>query len=391
MWLIAALLLALLAPRAAHAQRVKPWLPASSDSMLALASDAKAAFRANRGDSVTGDNIRAYEIVQRMAQRILISLGRNNFPQSPAVEGVLDSLGLDTSIAFDPEQPNFVLLMVRNPYRFSAQAVGFLYWFRGSELRVQGVVFRGGQRPAMRAWWSGYAQSPYHIGVIDAVRDEADMHRFTLLALTPQGSNWNAVQYEGNGPDLRGTREVVWADINHDGRPELVTYGPALPDSLVAGCTGCPERTLERVYVQRDGLFELEDNRVLPSPFATFVLFIHLLQEGNRTAASRLVIDPRWVDTAIQQGWATRSRGTAWELEYGEPNQAWPRFLGLRHIAAKQKPRYVVRFTQRDLRWVILEWKVSEPSSAAAPRDTVRAVPSTKPKASPSTKPKGSQ
>ena len=42
----------------------------------------------------------------------------------------------DPEVATDPASPTFALLMVRNPARFTADAVGFLYWYKGDDLRI---------------------------------------------------------------------------------------------------------------------------------------------------------------------------------------------------------------------------------------------------------------
>ena len=133
----------------AHAQPVRPWVPATADSLVAWSAEARARFRANAGDSLGGSNLEAYELVGRMGRRLLRSLGPEHTLQAEAIEAVLDSLGLDTEVAIDPKQPKFVLLVARNPFRADAQAVGYLYWYRGLDLRMQGVGLHGGHQPRM--------------------------------------------------------------------------------------------------------------------------------------------------------------------------------------------------------------------------------------------------
>src|SRR5438093_388045 len=139
-WVVAAgLLAAALCASPARAQLVKPWVPPSADSVLAWSAEARARFRENLGDSVGGTNYDAYERVGRIGRLLLHSLGRANLIQAQAIEAVIDSLGLDTEVATDPRSPEFVLLMVHNPFRAKADAVGWLFWFRQSDLRVQGI------------------------------------------------------------------------------------------------------------------------------------------------------------------------------------------------------------------------------------------------------------
>src|SRR5439155_21254036 len=123
-------------------------------------ADAEDLFRANPGDSVGGTNYRPYELVGIAGRRLLQSLG-SDWLHAPLVESTLDSLGLDVHLALDPAQPGFALLMVRNPYRWTARAVGFLYWKRGDDLRMQGAEFHGGLHPSIRVWWTGDRNAPY--------------------------------------------------------------------------------------------------------------------------------------------------------------------------------------------------------------------------------------
>ena len=68
-------------------------------------------------------------------------------------------------------------------------------------------------------------------------------------------------------------------------------------------CATCPHvYRVHRFRWRGDGFTRLED-RVSPSPYATFVMFIRALSEGDREAAERLVADPSLVDAARDAEW----------------------------------------------------------------------------------------
>ena len=375
---------ALLGAPAARAQTLKPWVPPSADSLLQWSSEAKVRFRENQGDSVGGPNLRAYELVGIMGRRLVRSLGRSNLLQSHAVGVVIDSLGLDVDVQVDPKFPEFVLLMVRNPYRLTAHAVGFLYWYRKDDLRMQGAEFYGGHRPALRAWWVGYPDEPYSLGVIEHDRSGTSV-RVTLFRMGANAAFWNMIQFPGEGSDLAGGGEAAWVDINSDDRPELVAWMHVTNDTLFDACASCPFIIQERTYTEtRDGL-RLHDVRLLPSPYSTFTLFVRLLGDGNRAAAARLLADPSRVDEAIAAGWGQRRRAKAWVLEYAEEDR-WPRWLEFMHHGPRGDRRYVVHFELKDGRWIISRWLQPHPPGRAvkvgAGSDTTARRPATRPRGS---------
>lgn len=374
--LLAFLIVALAAPES-RAQMIKPWTPATPDSMLRMAAEARTAFRANRGDSVTGPNFHAYEVVGRMAMRQVRSLGRASLAQAPAIESLLDSLGLDTEIAFDPRQPTFLIVMVHNPFQRTAPAVGFLYWHRGEELRWQGSVYRGGRSPEMRVWWTGDKNAPYRLAVMDRVLGEPEERRLTTFSLNSLGTLWSPGQYEGAGPDFSNAKETAFVDINRDGRPEILVWSVATAESLFESCRECPPLLTEQTWVERDSRFQMDDSRVMPSAYSTFVVFIRLLREGNKAGAARLLVNPAKVEDAIREGWASGGGRGLWSAEYVEPGNAWPRWLAMRFRGGKDRPLYTVRFVQRDTRWVIENWirQVPPARRAAAADSAARATP----------------
>ena len=356
--------LTLLGARPAFAEIIRPWSPPGSDSLAIWAAEARVRFQSNTGDSVGGDNFRAYDLVGRLSRRMVMALGREHLSQAGVIEGIVDSLGLSAEIRVDPRVPNFVLVMVHNPFR-SAASVGFLSWFRGNDLRTQGIAFEGGWHPMFRVWWSGHAEFPYECGIVDHARTDKGALDLLLLRLSADGTYWAIQQFSGNGPVLGGEGEAAWVDVNSDGAPELVTWTRAPSDSLFLECNGCPGLFDERIFVERAAGFELHDSRLLPSPYATFQLFIRLLHQENRAAAARLLAEPKRIDEAIALGWGTNRRPGTWRLEWAEAT-AWPRWLMMRNEVAKDRPLYAVHFVQREGRWIISDWG-REPTTPTAP------------------------
>jgi len=375
---IPVLLAAALFPAAVRAQALKPWVPPSADSLLRWSADAKVRFKENQGDSVGGPNFEAYQLVGTMGRKLVRSLGRNHLLQAHAVGSVLDSLGLDVDVTLDPSFPQFVLLMVRNPYRLTARAIGFVYWYRGDDLRMQGAMFYGGMRPSLRAWWTGYPEQPYSLGVIEHDRDPKGHVRMTLFRLGANAGFWDMVQYPEEGDDMSGAGEAAWVDINNDQRPELVAWVRAKNDSLFEACLDCPFIIHEITYTETVRGMRLHDMRILPSPYATFSLFIRLLGEGNRAAAARLLRDPARVDEARLAGWGERRRAGAWMMEYAE-EERWPRWLAFLHHGARGDVRYIVHFELKEGRWIISDWVIphypGRPAPGAAIADSTRARP----------------
>jgi hypothetical protein len=378
--LLLAFALAWVCPAAARAQELKPWLPPSADSLLRWSSEAKVRFQENRGDTVGGDNFKAYELVGAMGRRLIRSLGRTHLLQAHAIAPVLDSLGLDVDVQVDPKFPQFVLIVVRNPYHLTAYAVGFLYWFRGDDLRMQGAMLYGGHRPSMRVWWTGYPDQPYSLGLIEHDRDPRGQVRMTLFRMGPAAAYWDMLQFPEKDPDLTGGGDAAWVDINSDDRPELVAWVRAPNDTLFDACANCPYIVHELTYTEsKDGL-QLADRRVLPSPYATFTLFVRLLSEGNRTAAARLLRDPAKLQEAVAAGWGDRRRAKAWVLEYGE-EERWPRWLAFLHHGPRGDQRYIVHFEHKEDRWIISDWLIPHrpgqpPGGARADSVVARPKPS---------------
>ena len=360
-------ILAATAPPLAQAQPVRPWIPPGADSVVHWAAEAKVAFQRNQGDSIGGANYRAYERVGNIGRRLLRNMGKPNMVQARAVEALLDSLGLDTDIVLEPELPYFTLLMVRNPFRRDAHAVGYLYWWRGEDLRMQGAQFSGGNRPSARVWWTGAQEAPYSWGVADFAREESEMH-FTLFRLNRTGTFWTVTQYENSGYKLKNG-SVAWSDVNGDLKPELTAWIPGAQDSMFDECAGCPRLINELLFVERPNGFKLMDTRLVPTPYSTFTAFVRMLGEGNRAQAARLLKDPGMLERALRAGWATR-RNHLWKLESVEADTPWPEWLVLRFQGTPPRT-YRVVFEMVRGRWVIRDW------TEATPRPAGSAPPST--------------
>jgi len=349
----------LFAPRAIHAQSatIRPWTPPGADTLLTWVTEARVRFQTNTGDSVGGRNYEAYEMVGRMGESLLRSMGRERMAQAYVVETVLDSLGLDTDISFDPELPYFALLVVRNPFHRTAASVGYLYWYRQSELRVQGLLFEGGREPKSRVWWTSDTAAPYAWGILDQSLGDPPTIGLTYLRLEPNGFFWNVVQFASDTLNLGGPGQAAWTDINRDGVPEVVTWVKSELDSTFVSCNGCPQLMAERTFVERKQGFQIEESRLVPTSFASLVLFVRFLQERNRAAAERLVADPAMVDRALEWGWGRRGEGI-WKFEYGEPGERWPRWMAFSHRGeGGKKTTYVIRFGHADGRWILASFE----------------------------------
>jgi hypothetical protein len=348
------LLLATILPALARAQTVKPWSP-PADSFSTWAAEARSRFKSNDGDSAVAGNLRAYDLTGMIARRLLRSLGPANLVQAHAVKPVLDSLGFATDVAVDPAIPNFVLVMVRNPGRPKANAVGYLYWYRGTDLRMQGVLFRGGHRPTMRAWWTGQQDHPYEWAVVDEMQESGNLE-MTLFRLNATGAEWTIQQDETHGGVLGEPGTAAFTDVNGDGQPELVSWTRSRTDSLFVECPDCPKLLTERVFTEGPDGFELLDARLVPSPYSTLVLFVRFLRDRNLASAARLLEDPAKVKEAVALGFGEGAGRGTWSVEYGEAGQAWPHWLAVRLQRPSGVHRYIVHFVQRNGHWLVHDW-----------------------------------
>src|SRR5439155_26058855 len=126
-----------------------------------------------------------------------------------------------------------------------------------------------------------------------------------------------------------------------------------------------PKRDIEKILTARYTYIEMENSRHVQTPYAVFVLFIHLLSQHNSAAAARLLAEPARLPEALGLGWGTRRSPGTWKLELTE-EEHWPTWLQFRFRGSRGTEHYLVRFTQKDGRWIIEDWKHAATASAAA-------------------------
>lgn len=371
---LAAFALSAIRPAALHAAVVKPWTPANADSITALVAEAKVRFQQVDADTISERNIIPFERVGQAARRLLRRLGRQNTLFAPTIEATLDSLGLDTDVVNDPELPSVVLVLVRNPYRPTMQSVGYLLWYRGPDLRMQGAAFPPAMQPRLKSWWTGRPSSPYAAAILYRERGASGELGFKYLKLSGDGYYWDLVQYEGSGPELGEKGEASFADINRDGQPELLSYAPAAPDSILRVENPVLPPLREVIYTDRGNGFVVHDARILPGPLATLRLFLVLLREKNHEQARKLLLNPDFLQLALAAGWADNKSPGDFVVDRQEEGQSWPEWLGARVRGVSGTRRWVFHFAFNEGRWLIKDWLAEEsPRSDAAqgaPRDS---------------------
>ena len=333
---------------------VKPWTPSNADSITLLVADAKVRFRQQTADTLDESSIEPFEKVGQAARRLLRRLGRDRMMLAPSIETTLDSLGLDTDVVQDPTLPSVVLVLVRNPWRLKMASVGYMLWYRGVDLRMQGVSFPAAVQPVLRSWWTGQPSSPYAAAVLYRQRGTAASQGFKYLRLAPDGYYWELAQYEGNGPDLGERGDAVFCDANHDGLPELLAYSFAPQDSILRVEGAVQPLLREVLYTERGRAFVAHDARILPGPLATLRLYLSLLRQGNREQAAKLLLQPDVLELTLAAGWAGTRSPREFVVERQEEDTAWPEWLGVRVLTRDGVTRrWNVHFMLQEGRWLI--------------------------------------
>ena len=376
-WSVLLLLGLAVGARPAHAQIVKPWMP-YGDSLRTMATTARMRFKRQQGDSVAGDNYAAFDIVGQAARKLLRSLGRQNLLQATAIEATLDSLGLDVEVVNDPQLPSIVFMLARNPSRVSSDAVGFLYWYRQGDLRMQGVSFPPSRTVRIRSWWSGRPDAPYEVALTyDRLGTASQPPGFKLFRMNPDGYLWNLIQYEGHSPDFPADARIEFADANRDGQPELLVFSGVDQDSVFTLGTGLHPIQNEFLYTERPEGYVLHNARTIPGPLQALRAWTELLGDRQLERAQRLMLKPERIKEVVANGWVGLVANGSWQVEYGE-DAAWSEWYVVRVHTAATRKQYVFHFYIRDGLWVIRDWIEEQenpalhPLPGMIPRDSVR-------------------
>jgi hypothetical protein len=185
----------------------------------------------------------------------------------------------------------------------SRRAVAALFASRGT----------GGQQPLLMVW--------------DAPRDD---------------EGWTLSQTLG--PDSLGGVGTGEFESPSD-TVELVTRTYRTPRHFEE-CATCPHVYRLHRFRWRASSFERLENRVVSSPYSTFVQFVQAIVSGDRDAAASFTTDPGLVDEAVGLGWHV-PRG-AWRIA-----PATDETPGRMVFFRGEKEAYAVQFAARDHAWLI--------------------------------------
>lgn len=354
---------ALISPHPARAQGTalfpKPWRPSRGDTIGAWASEARALLHGSKGVELGPGELQAYGLIDRITRAYLNELGPRRMSAAVGISAALDSLQIKAQISQDPHFPAFLFVQYLNPDFENYASLAYLYWFRGAEVRSQPVNLRGGRDPSLSVYWTGEEQAPYEAGVLfyeGFGRKREPM--LYLFRLTPTGAAWLPAQTGDDDIDLGRRGTAAWADLDRDGKPELISWTEGLPDSFFIPCEqlGCPEILTERIFVRTPSGFRLYDQRSVASPYATLVLFVRALARREESFAQTLTSRPTVMAKVRELGWVGLARGGAFRAVAPEEQGRWPDRLRFEFgSAGKYTSLLEVRFVNTQGHWLIDE------------------------------------
>jgi hypothetical protein len=357
----------------AHAQTSalfpRPWRPAGGDTLHLWASESRALLHGSRSPELTDNELRAYALQDRIAKAYFRALGPNGMRAAAGLYTTLDSLELKARISQKDGFPTFVFVQFLNPDFESYASLGYLYWFRGDELRSQPINLKGGHDADLQVLWTGEEAGPYEAGLLyyqGIGRDRAP--ELLLLRMTPRGDAWLPVQVGDADLHLGNKGTAAWVDLDRDAKPELVSWTEGAADTLFGPCqdVGCPELITERVFVRGPGGFQLYQQMSVASPFATLVLFLRSLARGEEAFARTLTGKPEVMAKARELGWDRALRARAFQPLASPAGERWPERLRLSYESPNRTASLLeVRFVSVQGHWLINDVavlrQVSEP------------------------------
>ena len=312
------------APAHAQGSRPAPWQPAGFDSTRLWALEARTLLDQTASDSVGPNESRAFGLLDRVMRRSFLGLGTKGMRGARGVLAVLDSLKLDVEMAQDSDLPQFCVVTYFNT-RFAGYAAWTsLFWWRGNDLMKQSIQLPGGRNIQMKVWWTGNELGPYEMALIDYKRKGNPREgAFSMLRLSRAAEFWGAVQFPGKTIDLGGAGLARLVDLDNDGVPELAQWTTSEADARFVQDPNLPPVLSERIYRRTDGGFRLLDRRTVPTPFATFVLFLRALETGQVALARSLVSSPAVYTRAQTLKLGTFHAPGSWRASEPAPGVRW--------------------------------------------------------------------
>jgi hypothetical protein len=347
----------------------QPWRPAGLDSMRAWGLEARTKLIQTDQDSLTANEIDAFRLLDKMTAHYLQQLGPQEMRGARGVLALCDSLKLDVEIEQDPVLPQFVVVTYFNP-KFAGYACWTtLFWWKGEELKQQVVLLPGGRRIEMRVWWTGNELGPYEMGLVDHARKgDPRVATFSMLRISRNADFWGAIQAGKRTIDLGGPGVSRFVDLDNDGVPELVHWTDAEGDERFVQDRNLPVVLSERTWRRNDEGFTLLDRRTVATPFATFVLFLRALTNGQ-TALARSLTSSSTVYTKAQTlKLGTYNAKDSWRAAEPAPGVRWSQ--SIRFTYGNPLKGLEVRMKEVEGHWLVdaLTPLALGPNQAPAPK-----------------------
>ena len=219
----------------------------------------------------------------------------------------------------------------------------------------QSILLTGGRNVQMKVWWTDNALGPYEMALVDYKRKGNPREgAFTMLRLSRAAEFWGAVQFPGKTIDLGGAGLARFVDLDNDGVPELTQWTTSEPDARFVQDPNLPLVLSERIYRRTDDGFRLLDRRTVPTPFATFVLFLRALETGQ-VALARSLTSAQTVYTKAQ----TLKLGTfhapaSWRASEPAPGSRWAESMRFQYGVPPHLDKAIdVRMKEVEGHWLV--------------------------------------
>lgn len=333
---------------------ITPWRPPPIDSGRTWAAEGLALLAGTSSDSLGPVEATAYDLFDRIAQRYFTTLGPGRMNGARGVVARLDSLGVTAEFAQDPDLPQFCAVTFFHPRFAGYAAVTYLYWFRSNELMRQRVLLTGGKDLQMDVWWTGNPLGPYEMGLLDRRRvgDPGETF-FTMLRISRLAEFWGVIQYGRKDVDLGGRGPARFVDLNNDAIPELVNWVESAPDPRFVVDPHLPPILSERLWQRTDSGFVMFDRRTVPTPFATWVLFLRALGAGETATARALVATPAVLARARTLGLGAVRAAGSWRALESPVVDRWNQRMSFVYGSPKPDRGLDVRMKFHDGHWAI--------------------------------------